>query len=71
MQCLSMQNIQMFVFQCLEILIQSFQFSKIQNLQRSGSFYKSCMENASKHFENDEGEDDFFVLWFYTVVSYL
>ena len=36
---------------------------------RSGSFYKSCMENASKHLQNDEGEGDLFVLWFYTVTS--
>ena len=28
----------------------------------SGSFHKSCMENASKHLENDEEEDDLFVL---------
>ena len=27
----------------------------------SGSFYKSCMENASKHLQNDE-EEDLFVL---------
>ena len=36
----------------------------------SGPFYKSCMENASKHLENDEEEGDFFVLWFYTVISF-
>ena len=29
---------------------------------RSGSFYKSCMVNASKHLQNDEEEDDLFVL---------
>ena len=29
---------------------------------RGGSFYKSCMENPSKHLQNDEEEDDFFVL---------
>ena len=31
--------------------------SKVQ----SRSFYKSCMENASKHLENDE-EDNLFIL---------
>ena len=36
---------------------------------RSGSFYKNCMENASKHRQIDEEEDDLFVLWFYTVIS--
>ena len=36
---------------------------------RSGSFYKTCMENASKHLKNNEKEDDLFVLWFYTVIS--
>ena len=34
-----------------------------------GSFYKSCMENPSKYLQNDEEEDDLFVLWFYTVTS--
>ena len=34
---------------------------------RSGSFYKSCMENASKHLQNEE--DEIFVLWFCTVIS--
>ena len=29
------------------------------SIVRSGSFYKSCMENASKHLQNDEGEGDF------------
>ena len=38
--------------------------SKVQ----SRSFYKSCMENASKHLENDE-EVNLFILWFYTVIS--
>ena len=33
-------------------------FSKVG----SGPFYKSCMENASKHLENDEEEGDLFVL---------
>ena len=33
----------------------------------SGSFYKSCVENASKHLQNDE-EDDLFVVWFYAVM---
>ena len=33
-----------------------------------GSFYKSCMENASKYLQNDE-RDKFFVLWLYTVIS--
>ena len=32
--------------------------SKIQ----SESFYKSCVENASKHLQNDEEEDELFVL---------
>ena len=27
------------------------------------------MENASKHLQNDEEEDDLFVLWFYTIIS--
>ena len=36
--------------------------SKVQ----SRSFYKSCMENASKHLQNDE--EDLFILWFYTVI---
>ena len=39
--------------------------SKVQ----SGSFYKSCMENASKHLQNDEEQDDLFVLRFYYVIS--
>ena len=26
------------------------------------------MENASKHVQNDEEEDELFLLWFYTVV---
>ena len=29
---------------------------------QSESFYKSCMKNASKHFQNDEEKDDLFVL---------
>ena len=29
---------------------------------RSRTFYKSCMENASKHLQNDEEECDLFVL---------
>ena len=32
------------------------------SMVRSGSFYKSCMENASKHLQNDEGGGDLFVL---------
>ena len=37
---------------------------------RSGSFYKSCMENASKHIQNNEAEEeDLFDLSFYTVIS--
>ena len=43
--------------------------SKVQ----SGSFYKSCMENASKHLQNDEEEDDFlafdFILLYLWVVE--
>ena len=27
------------------------------------------MENASKHLQNGEEEDDLFVLWFYNVIS--
>ena len=30
---------------------------------------QSYMENASEHLQNDDEEDDFFVLWFYTVIS--
>ena len=33
-----------------------------------GSLYKSCLENASKHLQNDEEEDELFALWFYTVI---
>ena len=29
---------------------------------RSEFFYKRCMENASKHLQNDDEEDDLFVL---------
>ena len=29
---------------------------------RSGSFYKSCIEKASKHLQNDEEEEDLFSL---------
>ena len=36
---------------------------------RSKFFYKRCMENVSKHLQNDDEEDDLFVLWFYTVIS--
>ena len=36
---------------------------------RSGSFYKSCMENASKHLQNNEEEDDLFFSSFYTIIS--
>ena len=36
---------------------------------RNESFYKSCMENANKELQNDEEEDELFVLWFYTVIS--
>ena len=43
--------------------------SKISTV-RSGSFYKSCMENASKHIQNDEEEEeDLFDLSFDTVIS--
>ena len=38
-------------------------------IPQSGSFYKRCMENASKYLHNDEDEEDLFVLWFYTVIS--
>ena len=37
--------------------------SKVQR----GSFYKHCKENASKHLQSDEEEDDLFVLRFYIV----
>ena len=36
---------------------------------RSGSSHKSCMENVSKHLQNDEEEDDLFDVWFNTVIS--
>ena len=39
--------------------------SKVQ----SGSFYKSCMENASKQLQNDEEGGDPLALRFYTVIS--
>ena len=39
--------------------------SKVQ----SGSFYKSCMENACKQLQNDEEEGDPLALRFYTVIS--
>ena len=35
-------------------------FAKVQ----SGSFYKRCMEDKSKHLQNDEEDDDLFVLRF-------
>ena len=50
-------------------------FSIVYNLDsvfifcKSGSFYKRCMEDASKYLQNDEEEDDHFVLWFYAVIS--
>ena len=36
---------------------------------RSGSFYNSCMKNASKNLQTNEEEDDLFLLLFYTVIS--
>ena len=35
---------------------------------RSGSFYKSGVENASEHLQTHEEEGNLFVLWFYTVI---
>ena len=37
------------------------------SMVRSGSFYKSCIENASKHLQKDKAED-LFVLWFHTLL---
>ena len=31
--------------------------------------YKSSMENASKHLQNDEEENDLFFLWFCALIS--
>ena len=49
-----------------QIVSRSFDVCDIANADslkvRNGSFYKSCMENASKHLQNDEEEDNLFDL---------
>ena len=63
-------------FNCIsddtQVVSRSFDVCVIANIDswkvRNRSFYKSCMENASKHFQNDEEEDNLFVLWFYAII---
>ena len=40
-------------------------FKKAERNQKNA---RLCMESAKKHFQNDEEEDDLFVLGFYTVI---
>ena len=53
------------VSRSFDVCITTFDSSEIW----SGSFLKSCIENARKHLQSDEEEDELFVLLFYNVIS--
>ena len=44
-------------------------FSVVYNRDGVFIFYKSSLENKTKHLQNDHEEYDVFVWWFYAVIS--
>ena len=42
--------------------------SSFKKAERNQKNARLCMKSANKHFQNDEEEDDLFVLGFYTVI---